>query len=54
MTYQILIGLTGAATFLLGDLGAQESRRGGRLVPSTSPKPQPRYISDPRPAASAP
>jgi hypothetical protein len=27
MTYQILIGLTGAATFPLGDLGSHELRR---------------------------
>jgi hypothetical protein len=56
MTYprEILSRMTAGATFPAGDLGPQELRRGGRLVPSTSPKPQLRYISERRPPASAP
>jgi hypothetical protein len=56
MTYprEILIRMTAGATFPPGGLGPQELRRGGRLVPSTSPKPQLRYTSDRRPPARAP
>jgi hypothetical protein len=40
MTYQNLIGLTGAATFPLGISVRMSSGEAGRAVPSTLPKPR--------------